>query len=157
MKECAKVKRLLSRYLDKETSNTDTALVEAHLDICPFCKKEFSALARAKKFILEKERKTLPQDYLVYRLREKIASEQRVTKQGLSWLADMGNFSRKLIPVPVTAIVLSLAFLILSSGQQTSKYSLEEHMLSGTQTTTATALELILGAQNQRKGGGQYE
>ena len=148
MKECAKVKKTLSRYLDKEISAADTALVETHLDSCYFCKKELSGLTRVKKLILEKERKTLPQDYLICRLREKIASEQRITRQGFSWLAGMGNLSRRLIPVPVTAILLLLVFLILTSRQQTSYSSLEGYILSGNQTTTETALGLILGMQN---------
>ena len=148
MKECIKVKRLLSQYLDKETSSIDTTLIEAHLDNCSFCKKELLEISRLKELILGKERKTLPQDYLVYRLRGKIASEQCVARQGFSWLAGMGNLSRRFIPIPVTAIVLSLVFLIFSPREQTIKYSLEDHILNGGQTTTENALGLIMGVQD---------
>ena len=94
MKECRKVKRLLSRYLDKETSTAESAMVAAHLDSCLVCQKELLELTRVKELILGKERKSLPEDYLVYRLREKIASQERPARK-FSWLAGMGDISRK--------------------------------------------------------------
>jgi len=147
MKECIKVKRLLSRYLDKETGDADSALVEAHIDICPLCKKELSELSRIKELILGKERRTLPEDYLVCRLREKIASEQ-YTEKRLS-LVGIGSLSRRLIPVPVATIILLITFLFLiSTGQQVSESSLEDNILSGAPVTTEAALGLILGVQD---------
>ena len=148
MEKCAKVKKILSRYLDQEASSADTVLIKTHLDNCPFCEKEFLELSRAKELITGKEIKALPPDYLVCRLREKIASQRQDSQEGFPWLAGMGNLSRRLIPVPVTAVLLSLALLILTSQQSTTSYSLEEDMLSGTQTTTATAAGLILGMQS---------
>jgi len=147
MKECVRVKRLLSRYLDKEARVDDVILVEAHLDSCPICKKELSESLRVKEFISKRQRKALPRDYLVCRLREEIAGEYNAQKR-FSWLAGIGGLSRKLIPIPVTVIVLSIALLILSSRQQVNEYLLEEHILSGAQTTAETAAVLILGAQN---------
>jgi predicted anti-sigma-YlaC factor YlaD len=148
MKECIRVKKLLSRYIDKEIGRSDTVLVEGHLDICSFCKKELRELSRVKELVLEKERKVLPQNYLVCRLRQKIVGEQRMVKQGLSWLTGLEDFSRKVIPIPVTVIVLSTVFLMLSSRRQLSESSLEEHLLSGAQTTTETALGLMLAARD---------
>ncbi|MDD5561713.1 MAG: zf-HC2 domain-containing protein [Candidatus Omnitrophica bacterium] len=147
MIKCAKVKRLLSRYLDKEADKADTELVESHLDNCLLCKQELSALSQVKGIIIRKQRKSLPQDYLVCRLREEIAGEKH-TQGSFSWLTGMGNLAHRLIPVPVAAIALSIAFLLITSNQPVSKYSLEEHLLSGTQTTTETALALILGEQS---------
>jgi predicted anti-sigma-YlaC factor YlaD len=147
MKECAGVKRLLSRYLDQETGMADTVLVKAHLDSCFFCKKELTELSRIKEFILGKKHKSLPQDYLICRLREEIVSQQHAEER-LSWIAGMGNLSRRLIPVPATAVLLSLVFLILSFQQPPISYSLDEHMLDGNQTTIVTAAGLILGAQS---------
>jgi predicted anti-sigma-YlaC factor YlaD len=148
MKECIKVSKLLSRYLDKEASCADNLLIEAHLDKCLSCKKELLELSRIKELVLGKERKTLPQDYLVCRLRQNIADERCIIKQGLSWLSGIGDFSRKIIPVPVAVIVISLVFMILTSKQQLTEYSLEEHVLSGAQTTTETALGVMLGVLN---------
>lgn len=148
MKECVKIKRLLSRYLDKETGSVDTALIEAHLDSCSLCKQELSGFARVKGIILERQRKALPQDFLVCRLRGKIVSERLASGEGFSWLEAMGNLSRRLMPVPVSAIALLIALLILTSGQQVSSYSLEERILEKTSVTTETALGLILGAYN---------
>jgi predicted anti-sigma-YlaC factor YlaD len=147
MKECIRVRKLLSRYIDKEVGRSDIVLIEEHLDICSFCKKELWEFSRVKELILEKERKVLPQDYLVYRLRQEIAGERRMMKQE-SWLTGLEDFSRKVIPIPVTLIVLSTVFLMLSSRRQLSEYSLEEHLLSGVQTTTETALGLMLAARD---------
>ena len=147
MKDCVRVRRLLSRYLDRETNDPDTVLVKGHLYNCPLCKAELSGLSAAKNLIRAKERKTLPQDYLVRRLREEISLE-RMGAERFSWLADMGNFSRRLIPVPVSMIVLSAAFLILSPGQKADKHSLEDTLLSRTAVTTDVALGLILGSQD---------
>ena len=94
-----------------------------------------------------KEKKTLSQDYLVCRLREKIASEQ-YTEKRLS-LVGIGSLSRRLIPVPVATIILLITFLFLiSTGQQVSESSLEDNILSGAPVTTEAALGLILGVQD---------
>jgi len=146
MKECAKINKILSRYIDGEANNSDAALVRAHLDNCFSCRRELSGLSRVKETLLNKERKSLPVDYLMYFLRQKIANEQRLKEQRLSSWAVMGNLSRRFIPVPVTVIVLSLAFLFLTSKHQAVRYSLEDHLLSGAQTTTVMALGLMLGA-----------
>jgi predicted anti-sigma-YlaC factor YlaD len=147
MRECKQVKKLLSRYLDKETNGGESAFVKEHLTRCRVCNEEYLGLLQVKQLMLEKERKSLPADYLVSHLREDIAG-QRYAKEKPSWIFGMGNLSRRLIPVPAAVIVLSLVFLIFNSGQQVSEYSLEEHILTGSQTTTETAVRLILGAQN---------
>lgn len=146
MKECAQVKRILSRYLDKETRDADTIMIEAHLDSCSLCRKELSELSRVKRLVSGRERKTLPQNYLVSRLRDAIA-RARYSEKRFS-LTGMGNFARRLIPVPVAAIIISLVFLVLTSTQSVTRYSLEDYMFSGSATTSETALELILGSQN---------
>jgi predicted anti-sigma-YlaC factor YlaD len=144
MGECAKIKRMLSRYLDKEVSDADSVAIEAHLVNCPLCKKEISELYQVKSFASKIERKTLSQDYMVSRLRDAIAYAQYAKKK-LS-LAGMGNFARKLIPVPVTAIVISILFLIFTSTQPVAQTSFEDHIFSGNAATMEIALELILGS-----------
>jgi predicted anti-sigma-YlaC factor YlaD len=152
MKECIKVKGLLSRYLDKETSSADTALVKEHLDICPLCKKELLELSRVKEIILGKEKKALPRDYLVCRLREEIAEKQG--SESRPKLADIGTLSRRFIPVPAATLVLSAALLFTTStGQKVSEASLEDNMLKGVPVTTEVALGLILGVEGQKDGG----
>lgn len=147
MKECIKVKRLLSRYLDKETGEAETTLVATHLNSCPLCKKELLELSRVKELVSGKERMTLPESYLVCRLREEIAREQRTRKR--LFLGNIGNLSRRLIPIPVATIVLSIVFLFLiSTGQKVSESSLEDNLLSGTPVTTEAALGVILGVQD---------
>jgi predicted anti-sigma-YlaC factor YlaD len=146
MKDCIKVQRLLSGYLDNETNSEDTSLVAGHLVICAQCQKELAELSRVKADILELIRKPLPQDYLVSRLRDDLADERRM-KERFS-LAGLGNLSRRLIPVPVTVIALSIALLILSPGQYSNKSSLDEHILSGNSATQETVLGLMLGMVN---------
>jgi predicted anti-sigma-YlaC factor YlaD len=144
MNKCARIKKLLSRYLDKETSGIDNKFIETHLNDCFLCKNDFLELSKIKSTIGEKERKILPQDYLIFRLREKIEKERK-EKERFLWLVDISNFSRKLMPVPVTVIVAMIVFLIFTPNYYIGKSSLEEHMLSGNNITTQTALELILG------------
>jgi predicted anti-sigma-YlaC factor YlaD len=144
MKECWRVRKILSRYADNEVNGADDLLINAHLKECPPCRKELSGLIRVKLFILGMERAAMPQDHLVCRLREKITRWQRAKKKFS--LADMGNFARRLIPLPLAAVVLSLVFLALNSGQA-DRYLLEDQILSGAQVTTDTALRLVLGIQ----------
>ncbi|MBI5050212.1 MAG: zf-HC2 domain-containing protein [Nitrospirae bacterium] len=147
MKECERVKKLLSRYLDEEITGIDAAFVKQHLDICNICNKEYLEFLKVKQLMLKKERKSLPEDYLISLLKEKITSRQ-YAEENISWLTGLSNLSRRLIPIPIAAIVLSVVFLIVVSGQKITAYSLDEHILSGSQTTTGMALGVILGTQN---------
>ena len=147
MKECEKIRGILCRYLDNETSAADTAFVREHLKMCPLCEKELADLGKIKVLIEKKERKSLPENYLLNRIQKEIAG-LALRQERLPWVAGLGIISRRLIPVPVTAIIIAMVFLLLSFGQPASSYSLEEHLLSGEQTTTETALGLILGVQN---------
>jgi predicted anti-sigma-YlaC factor YlaD len=144
MNKCIKVKRLLSRYLDKEASVEDAKFIENHLSECFLCKNEFLELSSAKSLLHGKERKSLPENYLVYRLREAIADKEYLVGK-LAWLSAIGNFSFRLIPVPVAVIALAFAFLMFTPSHYASKVSLEEHMLSSNSITTQTALELVFG------------
>ena len=146
MKECTRVKRMLSRYLDGETDRAGKSMVETHLAGCPLCAKEFSALLRIKELAVGMDRKALPRDYMVLRLRDTIASA-RYAKEKFS-LAGMGSFARKLIPVPVAAIIISVLFMVLVAKQPISASSFEDHIFSERSATTETALEVILGSQN---------
>jgi len=146
MIECTKVKRMLSRYLDKEIGGEDSVMIEAHLANCTQCSKELSELTRLKGIVSGVTRITLPQDYLVSRIRDSIMRtrcEERVFS-----LSDIGNFARKLIPLPIGILVASIVFLVFISVQPASKNSLEDHIFSGSNATTEMALELILGSQN---------
>jgi len=145
MNECARIKRLLSVYIDKEANNADTALVEAHLDKCPDCQKELSQLSRIKESVSKKERKALPPDYLIFRLRDELASRQ-YARDRLS-LVRMGDFSRRLIPVPVAAIVLMTMLMFMSIRQTAGTDSLEDNILNGASVTEEAVLGLVLGTQ----------
>lgn len=147
MNECAKVKRLLSRYLDAQANVPESELVKRHLAACSFCRQELTVLAQIKEGLIHKARKTLPPDYLVCRLREKI-SRQEYAPGRLSWLAGMGLLSRRLIPLPVAAVVLSLVLLVVNFQPQAGSYSMEERLLEGKTTTLGAVVGLILGEES---------
>jgi len=146
MKECLNIRSLLPGYLDGELKNNDAVFVSSHLDGCRACKEEFLQFKASKDLLTGRARKSLPEDYLVCRLREQIAGEkQRLARGKLSWLPVIGRLAQRFIPVPAVVAALSIALLVANSWQQAEKYSLDEHLLSGASTTTDTALSLILG------------
>jgi predicted anti-sigma-YlaC factor YlaD len=144
MNKCIKVKRLLSRYLDKEASVEDAKFVENHLDECFLCKNSLLELSSVKSLLRGKEKKSLPENYLVCRLREVLADKEYLSGRS-TWLGAIGNFSFRLIPVPVAVIALAFTFLMFTPSRYESEVSLEEHMLSSNSITTQTALELVFG------------
>ncbi|MFA5114946.1 MAG: zf-HC2 domain-containing protein [Candidatus Omnitrophota bacterium] len=146
MKDCAKAKKFLSRYIDGQISDKESLFVKAHLSHCLLCSKEYFGLLEVKQLMSAKERKSLPPDYLVFRLRQEI-SGQRQAQERPSWIAVAGDLSRRLIPVPAAVVALSLVFMTFSLKQQAGRYSLDEHILSGSGTTTEMAAKVILGAE----------
>lgn len=146
MKECSKVKRMLSQYLDNETGYAGNIFVKTHLAGCSDCKEDLTKLLQLKDNISGAERKSLPRDYMVSKLRQVIADETR-ERERFS-IAGMGIFARRLIPIPVAAIIASVFFLMVISTRTVITYSIEDHIFSGNATTAETALELLLGSQN---------
>ncbi len=143
MKDCANVKRMLSRFLDGETGESEKKFLEAHLSAYPGCAAELAGLSRVKKTVVSRQRKSLPEDYLVDRLRSRLAEESS-EREHFS-LSMLGNLSRRLIPVPVAAIAFSIALLVLTSG---GSQSLEDNILEGGRVSSDTAVALILGQTN---------
>jgi len=148
MKECPKIKRLLSRYIDKEISKGDNLFVETHLGKCFFCKKELEELNRVRSTISIRKRKELDLDRFITGLLWEIDEEESINAQPLSRLAGMGELSRKFIPVPTILIILLFTLLILNSRDRMNMSSLEDNMLKGAPMTKEAALELVLGEQD---------
>jgi hypothetical protein len=84
-------------------------------------------------------------------------------KSGLNWRASknsfreqnkapdfswdiLGQFSRRLIPIPIGVILLSVGLLYWSVSQPMIRISTEDDILAGNLATTETALAVILGA-----------
>jgi hypothetical protein len=129
MNRCAQIKKWLSSYIDKELSNDKSNLVEEHARNCPSCQQELNKLGIVKQMLAGRKRKSLPPDYLLVRLREKISSAEHT--ENIQWVADAGNFSRRLIPVPLIITVVSVIFLLVSlRGYEKSNY-LEEYIMQG--------------------------
>jgi len=144
MNACARVRKLLSRYIDKEAREREVAFIEMHVAGCFSCQKELREISCVKEVLLKKERRALSEGELARRLLRQILY-QKSGREDFS-MVGMGYLARRLIFLPAIAIALSAAFLILIP-QQTSRYSWEEHVLSGAPTTTAMALGLILGTR----------
>lgn len=106
---CDRVKRNLGRYIDKELVNKKAvALIEEHLHRCPRCRSELNSLISMKDLISQKERVTTEDDFLI-RLKNKLKPEAQITR--LRWVAETGNLARRLIPVPVAAMMLMFALI----------------------------------------------
>ncbi len=106
---CDKIKRFLSRYIDKELVDKKLkALIEKHLDICPHCQAEFNALVKVKGLIAEKGRITVGGEFLVG-LKNRLEPEAPVIR--LRWLPEAGDLARRLIPVPVVIMILMLSLV----------------------------------------------
>lgn len=146
MKECLRVVKSLSRYLDKETDSCESSLITAHLAGCPACSEELARLSLIKSGISKLTRKSLPQDYLVSRLSDKLQGE-RMARERFS-LSGIGVLARRFIPVPVTIIALSIMLFVLNTGQLANKISFDEHILSGNAATHETVLGLMFGMVN---------
>ncbi len=144
MNACARTRRLLSRYIDKEATKKEAVFIETHVAGCFFCQKELREISCIKEVLFKKERRALAEGELTKRLLRQIL-HQKSGREDFS-LVGMGYLARRFIFLPVMAIALSAVFLILVP-QQTNRYSWEEHILSGTPTTTAMALGLILGTR----------
>ncbi len=143
MNGCAGIKRMLSRFVDGEATEKEKGLLESHLAACPECAKELALVSKAKNMIAARERKLLPEDFLIGRLRAMLA-EEAAGKERFS-LPALGNFSRRLIPVPVAAIAFSILLFVLTSG---ANPSLEDKIIEGGLVSSDTAAALILGVKN---------
>ena len=107
---CSKVRRLLSKYIDKEIKDQPTIdLIDAHLSQCPGCQQELDSLAAIKGLLWQKEHSPARPDFL-RRLRQRL--EPKAPAAGIDWLAQFGELARRLIPVP--AVVAALVIIMLA-------------------------------------------
>jgi len=119
---CAKIKYLLNRYIDKElTDQKLIAHVEEHIMGCSDCKKELNLLRATKNLIAKQEKITVGDEFFAM-LQDKLPIETEATE--VKWLPDAGELARKLIPVPavVTMIIFSLIFVNLNGLNPVDEY-----------------------------------
>ena len=106
---CSKVKRLLSRYIDKELLEQNVITqIEEHLKVCPDCKAELQSLVSTGALISQKERIAVGEDFLA-RLKDRLRPQPQVVR--LRWLPEAGDLARRLIPVPIVATMLMFALV----------------------------------------------
>ena len=123
--KCAKVKRLLGRYIDKELRDEkQIALLEEHLKICVGCQKELGSLLSLRGMIAQKEKIKAQENFLA-KLQNKIQGEAEIIK--IKWLPQAGDLARRLIPVPVVAAALMFALLFT---QLNGVSSVDEYLLA---------------------------
>ncbi|MDD5613519.1 MAG: zf-HC2 domain-containing protein [Candidatus Omnitrophica bacterium] len=139
MKKCAKAKRLLSGYLDKETPDKGADFIRRHLSDCRICSREYSNLLNIKNMLSGRERTVLAQDHIVKRL-----YTNREFGKRYSLLDSLGSLSRSFMPVPAVIAALFLAFVISDLRKDQGRYYLEDYIMSAGPVTTELALELIL-------------
>lgn len=111
-KNCQKIERLLSAYIDKETDASENKLVEKHLPICKKCRAKLETLEKTVKTVKSLEKVELPlkaQQSLLKTLREAQKSPPKETaKSWLQW------FYRPAFVSAVAAVaVLLIAIIIL--------------------------------------------
>ncbi len=133
MRECAKIKRLLNKYIDKELDKQGLDRIQGHVKECVFCKEELDKLYLVKGLIENRERKSLPEDYLVCRIKDRIrASLQQ--QPNLQWLIELGNLSKRLIPVPVVATAVLILTLFLTSNNSQTGNLLDNYLFQNNLT-----------------------
>ncbi len=109
MIKCAQAKRLLNRFIDEEIEEKMSKDLEMHLDSCSSCQQELERLSAVKDFVSSKERIELPEEYLIFQIRDRISRTKEIISP-FQWLIDMGNLSKRLIPVPAVALALFIIF-----------------------------------------------
>lgn len=144
MIKCECVKILLSKYVDNEADAMESNIVDEHVRECSWCSKDMEELVRFKKILAGKQRKSLPSEYLVCRLRERIGEG---VAAGLS-LTGLGDLSRKLMPVPAIMIAVAVIALVGWPAAWQGKGSLREQtVVSASLATRQAAWNLLLEAR----------
>ena len=120
---CAEVKRLLGRYVDKEIADKKIILlIEEHLNKCYHCKTELESLISARELLLSKQRLRLDDDFLI-RIKDKLLPDTLNIK--LRWILEAGSLAKRLIPVPVGIIILTI---ILMFGRHNNTMAVDNYM-----------------------------
>ncbi|MFA5069196.1 MAG: zf-HC2 domain-containing protein [Candidatus Omnitrophota bacterium] len=147
MKGCARVKRLLSRYIDKEANPAEIVFVDKHIGVCPYCRQELERLLSVKGLVFNTRKEALPSGYMFNLLREELQDAQ-TCRQGFL-ISGIACLSRRLIPVPAAAILFSAVLLLLSLFRpQAENYLLYENILKGVPVTTEAVLGLLLDVRD---------
>lgn len=138
MGKCRRVKRLLSAYLDQETSKSDTDFIKTHLDGCLSCRRELDQFYQIKQLVLNKERRSISADRLILDL------EEETVGLSLPQEVPVGSLASRFMPVPAVLAILLFVFVFVLR-QDPVEYSLEDRILSGEPVTTETAAKVVLG------------
>ena len=138
--KCLLERKLLNRYADGEISEKKLSCLKLHLEECAYCKAQLDDLLQAKKIILEKEKVQASSDFLT-RLKERLRPEPQIVR--LRWVQDMGNWSRRLIPVPI-ALGLIVFGLLFSEIENTKADSgdLLEGLTNGSEASLDSSLSV---------------
>lgn len=98
--------RLISRYIDNELSANEKDFLTGHILICQDCKRQLQQFSFLKQNIaLEKSREN--PEFFWQMLKKRITKEEEPQLRAEKFVLDFGIWSKRLIPVPILAIILA--------------------------------------------------
>jgi anti-sigma factor RsiW len=105
---CKKISNLFNKYIDQELDEKNAQVVKKHISDCSSCRNELALLVSLKKIVSSKEQISVSSDFLL-NLREKLKPEPEIIK--IRWVLSMGDLAKRLIPIPVAAMLLLVVFI----------------------------------------------
>ena len=110
---CAYTKRI-SRYADNELPQKEKEFLDKHIFTCPPCLHELKAITSIKERILKNKVDTNA-GFFWQTLKKRIDTEARAVSTKEMFSLDFGSWAKRLIPVPIFASLLVLAFLTINA------------------------------------------
>jgi anti-sigma factor RsiW len=100
---------LLNRYADSELSGKERDFMGKHIKTCPVCEQEIKYIQLMKQRLSRNKIESNPDIFwqdVKYRLQR-----ENFVKERENIVIALGNWSRKLIPVPVAVAIVAAIFL----------------------------------------------
>jgi hypothetical protein len=135
--------KLLNRYIDGEITLEEKSFLDKHIVSCPYCEQESKSIARIGRAI-KSMRVSIDTNIFWDNLKGKINNDLSVYKESESFSFDLGNFARKLIPVPIVFALLTVVILNLFPANN----NLVDEYIFGTSLNNAT--ESIIGVDSDK-------
>jgi hypothetical protein len=104
----------LNKYLDNELDSKESAFFLEHLKVCPECGKELKIMSLLRNGLNNKKIDS-NQEFFWQTLKSRISQEESFLQRG-TFVFDLGNWAKKLVPVPVVIGIVAAVFLILASS-----------------------------------------
>lgn len=99
---------LINRYADSELSASEDDFIEEHIKTCPFCARELKYIRALKQRFSQNKIESDPDSF--WQVLKSSLPEGNFVPEEQNLMAVLGNWSRKLIPVPVVVAVCAAIF-----------------------------------------------